>query len=59
MPSWGTGRGKSLIFQIHAARCALSQGKASILVYPLRALISDQEFHLNAFSNSSVFARLP
>lgn len=44
----GTGRGKSLIFQIHAARCALSQGKASILVYPLRALISDQEFHLNA-----------
>lgn len=44
----GTGRGKSLIFQVHAARCALAQGKASLLVYPLRALISDQEFHLNA-----------
>lgn len=42
----GTGRGKSLIFQIHAIKLALSEGKASLLVYPLRALASDQAFHL-------------
>lgn len=42
-----TGRGKSLIFHVHAARLALAQGKASLFVYPLRALISDQAFHLN------------
>lgn len=41
-----TGRGKSLIFQIHAARIALAQRKASILVFPLRALVSDQVFHM-------------
>lgn len=49
----GTGRGKSLIFQLHAARCALVQGKASVFVYPLRALLADQRFHL-----ASVFDRL-
>ncbi len=42
----GTGRGKSLIFQVHAAREALARGRASILVYPLRALVADQAFHL-------------
>lgn len=42
----GTGRGKSLIFQVHAARVALTQGKASVFVYPLRALLADQRFHL-------------
>lgn len=42
----GTGRGKSLIFQIHAAKTALMEGKASLFVYPLRALISDQQFHI-------------
>lgn len=42
-----TGRGKSLIFQVHAAYAALSRGKASLFVYPLRALIADQEYHLN------------
>ena len=42
-----TGRGKSLIFHVHAARCALRDRTASIFVYPLRALISDQAFHLN------------
>ncbi len=42
----GTGRGKSLIFQVHAARCALTQNKASVFVYPLRALLADQRFHL-------------
>ena len=41
-----TGRGKSLIFQTHAARLALSRGQASVLVYPLRALVADQSFHL-------------
>lgn len=41
-----TGRGKSLIFHIHAARLALSQGRASVFVFPLRALVSDQAFHL-------------
>ena len=37
-----TGRGKSLIFQVHAARVALLQHKMSVFVYPLRALINDQ-----------------
>ena len=41
-----TGRGKSLIFHIHAARLALMQGLASVFVYPLRALVADQSFHL-------------
>ena len=42
----GTGRGKSLIFQVHAAREALRAHRASVLVYPLRALIADQAFHM-------------
>lgn len=41
-----TGRGKSLIFQIHAARLAVSQRKVSIFVFPLRALVFDQQFHM-------------
>lgn len=41
-----TGRGKSLIFHVHAARSALLHNRASIFVYPLRALVSDQAFHL-------------
>lgn len=41
-----TGRGKSLIFHLHAARMALALGRASVFVYPLRALVSDQSFHL-------------
>ena len=41
-----TGRGKSLIFHVHAARMALRNRKASLFVYPLRALIADQAFHL-------------
>jgi single-stranded-DNA-specific exonuclease len=47
-----TGRGKSLIFHLHAARLALTTGQASVFVYPLRALIADQAFHL-----SETFAR--
>ena len=43
-----TGRGKSLIFHIHAARTALLDGQASVFVYPLRALVADQAFHLGA-----------
>lgn len=41
-----TGRGKSLIFQVHAAQLALDAGKASLFVYPLRALMADQAFHM-------------
>ena len=41
-----TGRGKSLIFQLHAAKMALQKQRVSILVYPLRALINDQQRHL-------------
>lgn len=41
-----TGRGKSLIFHLHAARLALRSGLASVFVFPLRALVADQAFHL-------------
>jgi single-stranded-DNA-specific exonuclease len=41
-----TGRGKSLIFHLHAAREAIVSGRASVFVYPLRALVADQAFHL-------------
>ncbi len=41
-----TGRGKSLIFHMHAARTALLDSRASVFVYPLRALVADQSFHL-------------
>ena len=41
-----TGRGKSLIFHMHAAKMALLHNKASIFVYPLRALVADQAYHL-------------
>lgn len=42
----GTGRGKSLVFYIHAIELALVKHKPSLFIYPLRALISDQAFHL-------------
>ena len=42
-----TGRGKSLTFQVHAACEALLRGGTSLFVYPLRALIADQAFHLS------------
>lgn len=42
----GTGRGKSLIFQIYAAEQALTHHEVSLFIYPLRALISDQVHHL-------------
>lgn len=43
-----TGRGKSLTFQVFAVMRALSAGEASLFVYPLRALIADQAFHLSS-----------
>lgn len=42
-----TGRGKSLVFQLHAAKIALANHQASVFVFPLRALIADQAFHIN------------
>lgn len=41
-----TGRGKSLIFQTHAAKLAFLQSKPSLFIYPLRSLINDQEYAL-------------
>lgn len=53
-----TGRGKSLIFHLHAARTALRDGRASVFVYPLRALVADQAFHLeDAFSSVGLSVR--
>ncbi|MBI5232577.1 MAG: single-stranded-DNA-specific exonuclease RecJ, partial [Coriobacteriales bacterium] len=43
-----TGRGKSLVFHLHAAREALSRRSASVFVFPLRALVADQAFHLQS-----------
>lgn len=47
-----TGRGKSLTFQVSAALRALTTHKASMFVYPLRALIADQAFHLRSALSS-------
>lgn len=53
-----TGRGKSLIFQIHAAQLALTAKRASIFVFPLRALIADQYRHvLEGFTRLGLSAR--
>ena len=41
-----TSRGKSLIFQVGAAVVALHHHRSSIFIYPLRALIADQAYHL-------------
>jgi single-stranded-DNA-specific exonuclease len=38
----GTGRGKSLCFQLPAATAALEHGAKTIVLYPLRALANDQ-----------------
>ena len=43
-----TGRGKSLTFHVHAAMRALVHHQASLFVFPLRALVADQAFHLNS-----------
>ena len=53
-----TGRGKSLIFHLHAARTALRDRRASVFVYPLRALVADQAFHLEeAFAEVGLTVR--
>ena len=53
-----TGRGKSLIFHLHAARTALRDGRASVFIYPLRALVADQAFHLEeAFGGAGLTVR--
>lgn len=41
-----TGRGKSLIFHVHAARHAIKHKAISVFIYPLRALVNDQIYHL-------------
>jgi len=38
----GTGRGKSLCFQLPAATGALERGTKTVVLYPLRALANDQ-----------------
>lgn len=38
----GTGRGKSLCFQLPAATTALERGAKTVVLYPLRALANDQ-----------------
>ncbi len=43
----GTGRGKSLLFHVHALMRAFLAGEQSIYVYPLRALITDQYRYLS------------
>ncbi len=53
-----TGRGKSVVFHLHAARAALREGAASVFVYPLRALVSDQAFHLEeSFAEAGLSVR--
>lgn len=42
-----TGRGKSLMFYVHAACEALLKDTTSLFLYPLRALIADQAFHIS------------
>lgn len=44
-----TGRGKSLLFQVRAAELALLEKKATVIVLPLRALVSDQALRLQQF----------
>lgn len=38
----GTGRGKSAIFQTHAAKLAAMRREMTVILYPLRALVNDQ-----------------
>ena len=50
-----TGRGKSLTFQTYAVWRALMTGEASLFLYPLRALIADQAYHLiSAFDDFGI-----
>lgn len=38
----GTGRGKSLVYQSHAAALALQKQQVTVVFFPLRALLEDQ-----------------
>ena len=49
---FGTGRGKSAVFQSIAAYRALREGKVTIIVYPLRALSNDQYFSMQRMFTS-------
>jgi len=53
-----TGRGKSLIFHLHAAMLALREQVSSVFLFPLRALVSDQHYHLSeSFSRIGLSVR--
>ena len=43
---FGTGRGKTAVFQAMAAILALNEKKITLLVYPLRSLVNDQYHRL-------------
>lgn len=43
---FGTGRGKSAVFQAMAAYLALTANQATLIIYPLRSLVNDQYRHL-------------
>lgn len=43
---FGTGRGKSAVFQAMAIYQALAEQKITILLYPLRSLVNDQYYRL-------------
>ena len=54
-----TGRGKSLLFHVYATIQALRFGHMSIFIYPLRALIADQAYHLsNSLSRFGIVAEV-
>ena len=54
-----TGRGKSLTFQVHATKRALLNHEVSVFIYPLRALIADQAFHIGeALKNFGITAEI-
>ena len=44
---FGTGRGKSLCFQLPAAERARERGEKTLVFYPLRALANDQHYALS------------
>jgi single-stranded-DNA-specific exonuclease len=45
---FGTGRGKSVVFQATAAFKALRDKEMTVIVYPLRALVNDQHENMSA-----------
>lgn len=45
---FGTGRGKSAVFQSRAAFLALAEQRTTIIIYPLRALVNDQYLTLKS-----------